>query len=137
MWSAPTRYNQEARRRVVTFSVDPPADCHRVGARGSARQLLHGFGTRSAAYSPRSSASSSRARLRVALPFLVRAHEARAAARGVDGVLEDFAVPLAARVLRLRAILAYPEHAQRGLAMVREIAVDADPAVAYRVEAAE
>ena len=70
-------------------------------------------------------------------PLLLAAHVARAAAGGVDRILERLARPGAARFLGLRAIGLGAEHAHRGVAVVREVAVDADPAVAHRVEAAQ
>src|SRR5687767_6389159 len=71
------------------------------------------------------------------IPALTRADEPGAAAGDVDGVLKLFPLPRAARLLRARAIVAGAKHAHRGVAMVRKIAVDADPAVAQGIEAAE
>ena len=51
--------------------------------------------------------------------------------------LRALRLPGAARLLRLRAVVRRAEHAHRGVAVMREVAVDADPAVAHRVEAAQ
>ncbi len=73
-------------------------------------------------------------RLRMLRPFGGVARQARAAPGGVDRVFERGPVPGAARCLGggtvWHAASRHAEHSHRGVAMVRKIAVDADPAPA-------
>jgi hypothetical protein len=76
-------------------------------------------------------------RLRVLTPRRMAAHISRAAAGGVDRLFERSAVPGATRFFRAGALVRCAEHAHRRFAVIWEIAVDADPAVANRVEPAQ
>src|SRR6185295_14661921 len=73
-----------------------------------------------------------------ACPLLCVASEARAALRGMDRVFELESVPVAARSLRRSTVRWIAEHPHGRLAVVGEVAVDADPApVLHRVVAAQ
>src|SRR5688572_25567542 len=76
-------------------------------------------------------------RVGMAQPLLLAAHVPRAAARGVDGVFQRLTRPRSAGGFGLHAIGLSAQYAQRRLAMIWKIAVDADPAVLHRIEAAQ
>ena len=75
--------------------------------------------------------------VRMRRPVRLRPGVAGAAAAGVDRVLERDAVPRAARLLGRGAILPGAEDAEGGAAVIDEVAMDADPAIAHRVEPAQ
>ena len=75
--------------------------------------------------------------VRMARPLLPAAHESGTAAGGMDRLLERLALPCCARFLGIRPVGPGIENPQGGVTVVREVAVDADPAIRDRVEAAQ
>src|SRR5438093_934886 len=74
--------------------------------------------------------------LRVLGPLVHGAHHAAGALRGNDRLLELERIPLRHRLTHGLAILRHAEHAERGGAMVREVAVEVAPAsVLGRIDA--
>src|SRR3954471_15592458 len=71
------------------------------------------------------------------LPIRSAAHEAGAASGGVDRVFERFPVPGGAFFFRILPVPLRLQHFEGGIAVVREIAVDADPAIAHWIEPAQ